>query len=209
MAAEETHKLYDLFREKGTLREFKRNEYVFRKGESAEEVFFIEEGLLKICQLSDSGQNVTFFIRKRGEYFGMAEIVLQRIHPCYAQCLIDSRIRILPASAIKEILRTDLSVNQEILFTLTDRLMQQEHMVEQLISKSVPARLGWLIIQLSKRGEEEKKSFPLPLTHEELSHIVGCSRQTISELFNEWRTLGIIHYTRNRLTIIRPDKLGS
>ncbi|WP_165364275.1 Crp/Fnr family transcriptional regulator [Sporolactobacillus sp. THM19-2] len=201
--------LYELFQENGTLHAFKRGDLVFRKDDPANNVFYIEDGLLKICQLSDSGQGVTFFIRKGGEYFGMAEIVLHQIHSCYAQCLTDCRIWVLPSRVVEERLRTDLQVNQEILFTLTNRLMHQEHMVEQLISKSVSARLAWLLCQLSRGKQERKKSIPLRLTHEEMSQIVGCSRQTISELFNEWRTRGIIHYTRNSLTIIQRDKLGS
>lgn len=201
----ENNRLHDIFQKSGTLREFKKGERVFEKGGAATEVFFIEKGLLKICQLAYSGQNVTFFIRKTGEYFGVAEVILGQPHPCDAQCLHSSQIWIMPSSVIKEKIQSDPQVNMEVLHTLTGRLMQQEYMVEQLISKSVSARLAWLLHQLSRQNQNAP--IPFSLTHEEMSNIVGCSRQTISELFNEWRSRGIIYYTRGTLEIIRPDTL--
>lgn len=199
--------LIGLFKDFGTLHEFKKNAMVFSKGDSATVAYLIEDGLLKICQLTSTGQDVTFFIRKTGEYFGMAEIVLGENHPCFAQCLRNSRIWTLSSSIIQERIQSDPVISGEVLRTLTSRLMQQEHMVEQLVSKSVSARLAWLINQLCREDPEGRWSARHLLTHEELSNIVGCSRQSISEIFNEWRARGIICYTRNSLTVIRPDHL--
>ncbi|WP_141433034.1 Crp/Fnr family transcriptional regulator [Bacillus sp. 03113] len=199
--------LYELFRKYGTLQEFKKNSFVYSKGEPSKAAYFIENGLLKVCQLTQKGQNVTFFIRKTGDYFGMAEIILKQNHPCYAQCLNNSQIWVLPSSIVEEKLESDPKVNREILYTLTNRLIQQQTTVEQLVSKPASARLAWLLEQLGKPGPAGEWLVNMMLTHEEMSNIVGCSRQTISELFNKWRSQGIMNYTRNKLTIYRLDDL--
>ncbi|WP_100486988.1 Crp/Fnr family transcriptional regulator [Sporolactobacillus pectinivorans] len=199
--------LHRLFRKSGSLKEFKKNSFVFVKGDMARETFFIEDGLLKICQTTCTGQDVTFFIRNAHEFFGVAEVVLQQDHPCYAQCLRTSKIWTLPAQILHEKIYSDPEVNQEVLQTLTRRLIQQEYTVEQLACKSASSRLAWLINQLCHDEMKSGWSLHLSLTHEEMSNIIGCSRQTISETFNEWRSRGIIHYSRNNLTIVRPDHL--
>ena len=55
-----------LFQKYGTLQDFKKNSFVFMKGELPVAGYLIEEGLLKVCQLTEKGQNITFFIRKTG-----------------------------------------------------------------------------------------------------------------------------------------------
>ncbi|MFT8318625.1 MAG: Crp/Fnr family transcriptional regulator [Sporolactobacillus sp.] len=203
----EISSLQQLFIDYGKCTTFGKWEMVFSKDEPADNVYYIEEGLLKICQMTFSGQDVTFFIRKTNEYFGMAEIILHRAHSCYAQCLRESRIRILPSHFIQRALAARSDIVLELLQTMTDRLMQQELTVEQLASKSVSSRVAWLLSQLYRHSQRQPMSFPVLLTHQEMSNIVGCSRQTLSEVFNEWRTNGIIHYTRGKLTILRPDQL--
>ena len=37
------------------------------------------------------------------------------------------------------------------------------------------------------------------LTHEEMSNIIGGSRQTISELLSEWKSKGLINYHREQI----------
>lgn len=199
--------LYHLFKEFGVLKTFRKHSMIFSKDDPAEEAYYIESGLLKICQLTYTGQDVTFFIRKSGEYFGIAEIVLQRNHSCYAQCLCDSKIWILSAEIIKDKIKTDPTVSSALLVTMTARLMHEEQTVELLVSKSVSERVAWMISQLYIQSSGGRTSVPILLTHQEMSNIVGCSRQTLSEVFNEWRSRGIIHYTRNRMTILRPDHL--
>lgn len=199
--------LYELFQKYGTLREFKKNSFVYSKGDPSTGAYFIEKGLLKVCQLTLTGQNVTFFIRKTGDYFAMAEIILRQNHFCYAQCLHDSQIWVLPSSIVQEKIESDPKVCKDILYTLTNRLIYQQSTVEQLVSKPVSARLAWLLKQLSEPGPDGEMSVNVKLTHEEMSNIVGCSRQTISEIFNDWRARGIISYNRNSVTIHRLGDL--
>ncbi|MCI1857771.1 MAG: Crp/Fnr family transcriptional regulator [Sporolactobacillus sp.] len=195
-----------LFQDSGKLVQFKKGEMVFSKDETVDRAFFIYDGLLKICQMTFSGQAVTFFIRKTNDYFGIAEIILNRSHPCYAQCLRDSRLCVLPAEIIKHAMQTDLELCNELLVTMTERLMQQEYMVEQLASKSVTARAAWLVNQVCRKSPD-KNTCRMQLTHQELSCIIGCSRQTLSEIFNEWQAEGIICYTRDKLSILQPERL--
>ncbi|MCO7125487.1 Crp/Fnr family transcriptional regulator [Sporolactobacillus shoreicorticis] len=200
--------LYDLFRCYGTLKTFNKQAMIFRKGDPAKNVYLIEKGLIKICQMTYSGQDVTFFIRRSGEYFGMAEIILQQSHPCYAQCLCESRIWVLQSDVIKEKIKTDSAITSALLVTLTARLMHEEQIVEQLVSKSVSARVAWLINQLYLQQPQRSKSDPIILTHQEMSHLVGCSRQSLSEVLNEWRSRGIIRYDRKQMLVLKPNDLA-
>lgn len=191
----------ELHRSHGTLRHFPKGSFVFTKGSVPAGSYFIESGLLKVCQFTEEGRDVTFFIRKTGDAFGLAEIILQQNHPCYAQCLHDSQIRVLDASIIREQILTNPAVTQTILYTLTHRLIHHQSTVELLISKPVAWRLAWLLQQLGTETDAGQLRIELDLSHEEISNMIGCTRQTVSELLSRWKQQGLIRYDRKQMLI--------
>jgi CRP/FNR family transcriptional regulator, cyclic AMP receptor protein len=193
--------VYDLYRKYGTLRKFPKNSLIFTKGTPPLVSYLIEKGLIKICQFTTEGRDVTFFIRKTGDAFGLAEIILQQNHPCYAQCLDDSQIWVLNASIIQEKIYTDPEVNRDIMYLLTSRLIHHQTMVELLVSKPVPWRLAWLLRHLSIPSADGAWIVDMTLNHEEISNVIGCSRQTVSELLSKWRSQGIISYDRKHIVL--------
>ncbi|EHS57989.1 Crp/Fnr family transcriptional regulator [Paenibacillus sp. Aloe-11] len=193
--------VYALHRKYGTLRRFPKGSFVFTKGSVPVGSYFIENGLLKVCQFTEEGRDVTFFIRKTGDAFGLAEIVLGQNHPCYAQCLHDSQIWVLDAAIIQEKIHSDHEVMSDILYTMTDRLIHHQSTVELLISKPVPWRLAWLLQQLGTPVGDSDSRIDLVLNHEEISNMIGCSRQTVSELLSKWKAQGIISYDRKHIVL--------
>ena len=204
---ESNSNLNTIFHKYGQLQHFNKNSYIFSKGEMASNSYYIESGLVKVCQLTPKGQSVTFFVRKPDDWFGVAEIILQQEHPCFAQCILDSKIWVLPASILQEKIYLDPVINREVLATMSARLLQHQSTVEQLISKSASARLASLLMQLSVHKNGEITISPM-LTHEEMSNIIGCSRQTISELLSDWKSEGLISYHRNKFIIHHEKELS-
>ncbi|AJY75130.1 Crp/Fnr family transcriptional regulator [Paenibacillus beijingensis] len=193
--------VYELFRNYGTLREFPKNTFIFTKGTPPFAGYFIEKGIIKICQVTTEGRDVTFFVRKTGDAFGLAEIILQQNHPCYAQCLQDSQIWVLNASVIREKIAADPDVNREIMVMLTSRLLHHQSTLELLVSKPAPWRLAWLLQQLSVPSADGKRIVDMVLNHEEISNMIGCSRQTVSELLSKWKSKGIVTYNRKHMVL--------
>lgn len=191
-----------LFRKHGKLQKFAKGSFVFMKGDTPVASYLIDNGLLKVCQLTEKGQNITFFIRKTGDAFGLAEMILERNHPCYAQCLQDCEIWVLDGDIIKEKMKEDLDLNNDVLYMMTDRLLHQQNTVELLASKSVPGRLAWFLEQICVREDDRSLYVDMMLTHEEISNIIGCSRQTVTEILSRWKTQGKIEYDRTNLVIL-------
>lgn len=193
--------VYNLHRTYGTLRRYPKGAFVFTKGSVPDGSYFIENGLLKVCQFTEEGRDVTFFIRKTGDAFGLAEIVLGQNHPCYAQCLHDSQIWVLDADILQDKINSDPEISRDILYTMTDRLIHHQSTVELLISKPVPWRLAWLLQQLGSAVGEGHSRIELVLNHEEISNMIGCSRQTVSELLSKWKAQGMISYDRKHIVL--------
>lgn len=196
--------LEKIFREFGELKFCEKDSFLFMEGDSPEFAFLVEEGLLKICQLTDTGQEITFYIRKPKDAFALAEIVLDHNHFCFAQCLQDCHIWFLDAAIVHQIMEKDIAVLKDILYLMTSRLIYQQSTVESLNTQSVPERLAWFFKEVSM-GNQQEFTVELDLTHEEISNIVGCSRQTITQTLNKWRREGRIKYFRKKFQIINLE----
>ena len=185
----------------------KKNSFIYMRGDPAFSSFYIESGFLKVCGFTDLGQEMTFYIRKKGEFFGVAEIILNEKRQSSAQCLSDCQIWVVNSVVIREKLLTDITTSSIILNTITRRLIHQQKMVEYLITKSASWRLAWVLTQLCVPAGDGTYMIDMKLTQEELSKIIGCSRQTVSEMLNHWRDNNIIEYNRHKIVIRSIDKL--
>lgn len=197
--------LAKLFEEFGTSRGYKKNEFIFSGEEDSREIYFVQEGLVKISQFAQEGQSITLFLRNKGEVFGAAEVLTGQKRQRYARCIIDSRIFSISASRFTALLKS----HPDALFALTvsnaRRLLQTQRYVETLISRPVAWRLTQLLLQLGVR-EGKETVVSLPLSHEEISYLIGCSRQTVTETLNRWREQGAIRYEKKTVVILDTDE---
>ncbi|MFC5468111.1 Crp/Fnr family transcriptional regulator [Cohnella suwonensis] len=193
-----------LFEEYGTSRGMKKNAFIFRGEEESREIYFVRDGLVKISQFAQEGQSITMFLRHKGEIFGAAEVLTGQKRQRYARCIADSVILSIPASQFKNLLKS----HPDALFALTvsnaRRLLQTQRYVETLISRPVAWRLAQLLIQLgTPMGKETVVT--LPFSHEEISYVIGCSRQTVTETLGRWRDEGSIRYEKKTVVILDTD----
>lgn len=196
-----------LFYEQGKLKTFRKNALLFMKGEWPSHVYLIERGLIKASQFTEEGQNITFFLRNKGDAFGLAEVVLQRSHFCHTQCLNECQIRILEADILYNAIRQDSQVSQEVMYIMTDRLIHLQVTVELLVSKPVEWRLAWFLQQLRASTGYESEWLDMQLTHEEIANVIACSRQTVSELLNKWKKQGVVEYERKRIKDVNLEQI--
>ncbi|WP_219835522.1 Crp/Fnr family transcriptional regulator [Paenibacillus sp. R14(2021)] len=194
-----------IFREHGSLKTYRKNEFIFQENDAPSAAHYTETGLIKISQSSQEGQGITLFLRYPGEVFGNAELLTQLPRRRYAQCLMESQVITLESRLFLELAITDATFAFALAVTTARRLLQTQNMVETLISRPVAWRLAWFLMQLGSEHEGTVE-VQLQLSHEEISYVIGCSRQTVTEMLNKWRELGLIAYTKKQIVIQDPSR---
>ncbi|MCL6605080.1 MAG: Crp/Fnr family transcriptional regulator [Paenibacillus sp.] len=196
--------LIQVFKNRGTETVYRKNNYIFREGESPDYVYFVVEGLIKISQSTEEGQGITLFLRQPEEMFGSAEAVTNTTRQRYARCLQNSTVIQLDRGIFQEMATKDPVFSYAIAAISSRRLLLTQRFVETLISRPVTWRLAWFLVQSGRRSQNQI-DVSLQLSHEELSYMIGCSRQTVTETLNKWRDRGLIDYTKKKITIFEPD----
>jgi CRP-like cAMP-binding protein len=197
--------MIEAFRKHGISHTYRKNEFVFQENDLPSGAYYVASGLIKISQSSEEGQGITLFLRYEGEVFGNAEVLTNMARKRYAKCLVDSQILTLDSRKFLELAKENAEFSYSVAVLGARRLLQTQRMVETLISRPVAWRLAWFLLQLGK-PTEEKLEVQVPLSHEEISYVIGCSRQTVTETLNKWRDKGLIDYAKKKIVVYHPNR---
>jgi CRP-like cAMP-binding protein len=200
--------IVDAFRRYGVPQTYKKNAFIFQENDLPKGAHYVDSGLIKISQSSEEGQGITLFLRYEGEIFGNAEILTNSQRKRYARCLSDSQLITLDARKFIELAKGNSEFAYALAVLGARRLLQTQKMVETLICRPVAWRLAWFLMQLGKRVDE-KLEVQVQLSHEEISYIIGCSRQTVTETLNKWRDKGLIDYAKKKIVIFHTNRFFS
>jgi CRP/FNR family transcriptional regulator len=96
---------------------------------------------------------------------------------------------------------------------ISERLSHMSRLAQHLALGKLHDKILHVLMQLSSRfglGEEEDGFSVIrrPISHQELAHLVGVSREAVSVTLKELAEAGIIR-TGFRTVAIRRDKIGS
>lgn len=208
IATETQSTIQSLFMKFGKLCTYKKNAYVFYEEEDPTHIYYLKKGLIKVCQSTLEGVAITFSLRKQEDVFGFAEVMLDKPRVRIAQCLDDCQIWVLDARIFLEHIESTPIVLKEFFKISVQRLLKQQHMVELLVTQTVSSRLAWLLRELSSPQKHGHYVFEGSLTHMEISNLIGCSRQKVTETLSRWKEQNLVSYNRKSIIIKHIEKLN-
>lgn len=189
-------------KEYGSLLNVRRGQTIFRLGDKIDSFYYIEQGLVKIALDTIEGKSITISLHTTGEIFGYLDYLHQQSeYTRHAIALTDATLYSIPIETLN-----DSKVKENYIFdAILNQLNEANEMIFVLSSMTVPERLCWLLKKVVAKKEGDK--FAFPLTHEEMSNIIGCSRQKVSNYISKWKKSGAISFHQGILTIMDENQL--
>ena len=168
---------------------------IFRQGDAADAVFYIQKGKVQITVVSEQGNEGVVAILEPGEFFGEGCLAGQPLHMGTAGALTECAIaRIEKDTMIRE-LRNEPTFSQLFMAFLLSRNVQIEaDLVDQLFNSS-EKRLARALLLLAHFGKDGTMETVIPQINQEmLAARVGTTRSRINFFMNKFRKLGFIEY---------------
>jgi CRP/FNR family cyclic AMP-dependent transcriptional regulator len=170
-------------------------EAVYRQGDSADAVFYIQSGEVKIVVMSEQGKEAVVGLMSPGEFFGEGCLIAQPTRLASAIVMADAAIQRIEKSDMVGALQAEPAFTELFMAHLLTRNGRIEaDLVDQLFNSS-EKRLARTLLLLANFG---KDGAPQPITtkvsQETLAGIVGTTRSRISFFMNKFRKLGFIEY---------------
>jgi CRP/FNR family cyclic AMP-dependent transcriptional regulator len=178
-----------------TVRRYTPRRAIFRQGEPADAIYFIEKGKVKLAVLSDRGKEAVVAILGPGDFLGEGCLAGQMLRMSSATPLTECRVvRIEKESTIRA-LRADPVFSEKFLsYLLIRNIRIQEDLVDQLFNSS-EKRLARVLLLLANYGKDSKPDLVIAkISQATLAEMVGTTRSRVSFFMNKFRKLGFIEY---------------
>jgi CRP/FNR family transcriptional regulator len=186
-------------------RTFERGQTVYGLDDPADELYQIERGRVKIVRISPDGQQKILNIYQQDDFFGELCVCGGHTRTEQAVALEPVTVRSFEMKALMKLLASRPEMVLGLLQLFCARLGESYDHIAALAFDNIPRRLAGEILRLSRSVQAEAKSngtgVTLNLTHEELAHLVGTSREMVTTMMTQFRQRGILNYTRGHIEV--------
>jgi CRP/FNR family cyclic AMP-dependent transcriptional regulator len=178
------------------IEELPRGAAVFTQGDTANAVFYIQRGKVKISLVSKQGKEAILGLLSAGEFLGEECIATaQPIRLATATTLTNCVLLKITKKEMVRVLREEHALSDVFVsFLLARNARFQSDLVDHLFNSS-EKRLARVLLLLAQFGKEGKPEAVIPkLSQEALAEMVGTTRSRVSFFMNRFRKMGFIEY---------------
>ena len=173
---------------------FARSAVIFSQGSPAEEVFYIQQGSVKISVLSRTGKEAVVAILGAKDFFGEGCLAGQPRRMSTASALSASTLLVVDKPKMQELLHKEPALADRFLTHMLARNIKiEEDLVDQLFNSS-EKRLARTLLLLARYGKEDRPLRLPKMSQETLAEMVGTTRSRVNFFMNKFRDLGFIEY---------------
>ena len=174
---------------------YRKSQKVFSQGDPADAVFYIQEGKVKVCVVSEQGKEAVVALHGNGDFFGESCLNGHPLRVATVVTMTECAIMRLDKAAILRVLHDEPKFSEMFMSYLLSRNSRvEEDLVDQLFNSS-EKRLARVLLLMANFGKEGK---PQPviakINQETLAEMVGTTRSRVSLFMNKFRKLGFIEY---------------
>jgi len=188
-----------------------KGEVLFEEGQSGEDFYTINDGLLKISiEDPQSGREKILALPGPDEIVGEMAVFGNQERSGKAIAIHDTRLFRITRDNFLELLQEYPQIGLNLIQILSKRLFMSDEEIETVTFQTIPGRLAAQLLKMGNQfGEstEEGLDIQIKLTHQQVSDLVGTNRETITRYLNKFENNGSIKIENKQITILDPESL--
>ncbi|WP_436517602.1 Crp/Fnr family transcriptional regulator [Ekhidna sp. To15] len=191
---------------------YKKDDFVYFKDQSSENIYMVSSGRVKIGTYGPDGKEIVKAILTRGEIFGELALAGEEKRQDFAQAMDnDTHVCSMTIEDLQNLMKDNKELNLKILKIVGFRLRKTERKIESLVFKDARTRIVDFLREMAEE-KGQKVGFETMiknhLTHKDIASLTGTSRQTVTTVMNELREKNLINFDRRRILIRDLEKLA-
>lgn len=196
------------------VRAFNDGALIHARGAEGDGFYTISSGAVRFTRATADGHASIIAVLGAPNCFGEISLFdgLPRSHDAHAaghaMLLFHSR------TDFKKLLASYPQIYERFLKVLSMRLRATFDMVEEAAVAPLSQRLARRLLELAHikpsalNADIDARGREVPLTQEDLGHLLGKSRQSISKILHGWEEKGLIQTKYGRISIKQPQSLS-
>jgi CRP/FNR family cyclic AMP-dependent transcriptional regulator len=174
---------------------YEKDQVIFSEGGTADSIFYIQKGRVKIVAHSKQGKEAVVAILGPGDFCGEGCLAGQPRRMATAAAMTESVITRVDKAVMIRLLHDEPEFSAKFMSHLLTRNIRVEaDLVDQLFNSS-EKRLARMLLLLANFGKEGKPEPVIAkISQETLAEMIGTTRSRVSLFMNKFRKLGFIDY---------------
>lgn len=182
--------------------------HLFLQEESAEYLYILLSGRVKLCQISVDGQQVNVRTILPGELFGgIGAVTPGARYPVCAQALEDSAALAIPGTAFRQFLTERPYLAFGLMRLMTTYIREMQARYREMATEKAEQRIARVLLRLAGqagKGVEQGVMIELSFSRQDLAEMAGTTLYTVSRTLSAWEKQGTIITGRERIILSKP-----
>lgn len=165
-------------------KQFIPGQAVFMQGDPANEMFLIKTGRIKLSKVLEDGTEVTLDFRKVGDILGENTLSGEEDYPVSAWTMENTLICGFSRDCFEQLIMQHPRIGVRIIQNMSKRMESLTSRLSNMTTGSLEDRLYRVLVLVAREHSQQNPkglAIQFPLTHEELSFLVGAHRVSITK----------------------------
>ncbi|AFC32332.1 transcription regulator Crp family protein [Paenibacillus mucilaginosus 3016] len=178
--------------------------HLFWEGDTADKLYFVKKGAVKLMKSTEDGRSIILQIAQAGDLFGEFGDPGAMSFGYDAVVLAEATLGVIALSDLENLMRS--SGDFAVEFVKWQSLMQraaQTKLRDLLLYGKSGALAATLIRLASSCGIRTERGvrISMRLTHTDLAHMIGSTRESVNRLISEYRAEGALDFQKGYITV--------
>lgn len=187
---------------------YKKKEDIFHNGEIPHQLYFVVSGKVKTQKMSIDGKELITEIYSKGDFFGFEAILSEGRYTDHAKAFEDSTLITIPKNDFFQLIYSNKQIAKKFIEMLSKKIVQKEEDLLVLAYSSVRQRTAESLIAIHKKfNPNNEEDYPIKISREELSNIIGTATETVIRVVSEFKEDGLVELKAGKIIIKSIPKM--
>lgn len=184
-------------------RSYQRGEVIFHQDDPGDRLHFVANGMVKISLVSPDGRENDIALLSPGDCFGEMSVLNGGIRSATAVAVEATETMTMTREDFLSFINEHSRVALEIIALLVRRLRAMDETIGDMVFLDVPSRVAKKLLTLAetyRNSQDSNGDVAIPIGQEELSRLVGSSRETVRRALTSYRKMGLLTTSHRKIT---------
>jgi CRP-like cAMP-binding protein len=180
---------------------FVRNETILKEGTFTSHIIYLRSGLVKEYSKNERGQEQILQIIKGHAYLGLPSLFGDRINQYSYTALTDVKVCFIDVNIYKQMILENGKFSFEILATVSRESLHNYHRLVNKQQKQLGGKIADTLLYFANTIFNSDQ-FDLPLNRNEISCLIGSSRESVTKQLNDFVADGLIRVDGKKIQLL-------
>jgi CRP/FNR family cyclic AMP-dependent transcriptional regulator len=189
------------------LREYAKDEVIFRQGDTSHEVYVIVEGKVRIFKISPSGSETSINIFSTHDVIGEFATMDDRPRSATAKAIVPTSVLQMRQDRFLFYMQTMPDLSMAMVKLVISKIRWTAAYAETVAQYDAAGRLLHILLLYNDQyGQEiepgKRYELDLGLNQTDLASLVGARREWINRILRDWKKRGLVECKASKITIL-------